>query len=108
MQELRIFKVSGDKDEKVVCESNWNRAWKNPGSLLYPRGETLFGLDCSQWHRATETLEFVHLLLGQSSLETVSANGAACSGTILARISSQKTVVNNFCLTSPLLLPSTP
>lgn len=74
----------------------------------FTHGVKLFGLDGSQWHRATETLEFVHLLLGQSSLETVRANGAACSGTILARISSQKTVVNNFCLTSPLLLPSTP
>lgn len=30
---------------------------------------SLFGLDCSQWHRVTETFEFMHLLLGQSSLE---------------------------------------
>lgn len=30
---------------------------------------SLFGLDYSQWHRATETFEFMHLLLGQSSLE---------------------------------------
>lgn len=37
----------------------------------------LFGLDSSQWHRVTETFGFVHLPLGQSSLETVS-NGAAC------------------------------
>lgn len=37
---------------------------------VLPTGEnSLFGLDCSQWHRVTETFEFMHLLLGQSSLE---------------------------------------
>ena len=41
MQELRVFRVFGDKDEKIVCESNWNGTWKNPGRLFYPRGETL-------------------------------------------------------------------
>lgn len=39
---------------------------------FYPWGETLFGLDSSQWHRVTESFEFVHLPLGQSLLETVS------------------------------------